>query len=46
MRACSINCSRTAGRSVEVLRFAFLPFVTLDKDLAAAARAEGFDVLP
>jgi predicted nucleic acid-binding protein len=23
-----------------------LPFVTLDRDLASAARAEGFDVLP
>jgi predicted nucleic acid-binding protein len=27
-------------------RFGSLPFVTLDKDLAIAARAEGFTVLP
>ncbi|MEA2337012.1 MAG: hypothetical protein QOE82_1019 [Thermoanaerobaculia bacterium] len=35
-----------ASALVAVSRFGSLPFVTLDHDLAAAARAEGFTVLP
>jgi predicted nucleic acid-binding protein len=35
-----------ASAMLAVDRFGLLPFVTLDQDLAAAARAEGFTVLP
>jgi len=35
-----------ASALLAVSRFGPLPFVTLDLDLAAAARAEGFTVLP
>jgi hypothetical protein len=50
MPACSSNFLRIAGPGVEILRFAcegalwFLPFVTLDRDLAV--ESEGFAVLP
>lgn len=42
----SLDALQLASALVVTSAPAFLPFVTLDKKLAAAARAEGFPVLP